>query len=434
MTGRTLRSKRRAVDGEEDKSQKAESSKENSRSDKRKVVKIVSERIILLENNDTPFVSIKEIKRRLEDLSSLQDGDEEGLKRYILQLENDPRAGVIALLANVRDSRYRQEVEEERLKTMMEYETEAFSRYMKRQESIDATGKAMKRKGKRKTSIEKNQHYLIGVDEVGVGPLAGPIVSCAVAFKYTTLLRILPLLKGIDDSKKLSAIKRESLAEVIRQYCIDHQFGIVTSTEVDELNPLQGSLIAMKRAVLALKIPSSSKENHPSIDVFVDHHTIPELNSDVYRQTSITKGDSKSVVVAAASILAKVYRDEYMDRLHQEYPQFAFDRNAGYGTKDHLIQLRKGLLCPEHRLSYEPVRQAKRISMGLPPDASPKKKTRANSRSVSPTKVVRTRSKPSIGSVSTAEVIETGSPAAMNPGIFSLSWWTSLLSSTSPAQ
>lgn len=369
-----------------------------------------------------PSLSIQEIKRKVQDLVGRNDGVE--LERYLLKLESDPRVGVIALAASVRESLLRQTYEAQRLESMMEYERQAYLGHVEEEEKLRLSSLRQVGKGKRAGREVSREHYLIGVDEVGVGPLAGPIVSCAVAFKYTALVDLLSQLVGIDDSKKLSVAKRESIAEVVKQDCVGFNYGIVTAKEVDAFNPLQGSLIAMKRAIEGLSISTLPSA---SIDILVDHHTIPDIQG--MRQLSITKGDAKSVVIAAASILAKVYRDEYMTRLHEEYPQFCFDKNAGYGTKDHLDQLRKGVLCPEHRLSYGPVRQAHRRLMGLPPDVSPEKKTRAKSRSVSPSKGTDIRKMPTIGGVNAA----TG-PTVASSSLFSMTWWTRLFSATVSSQ
>jgi ribonuclease HII len=256
-------------------------------------------------------------------------------------------------------------IEEKRLKAMMRYEETALAQEQARLQSIPNNELT-------KAEIQEhlqNSFYVVGVDEVGVGPLAGPIVSCAVAFQFPIADDKLELLAGVNDSKKLNAAKRKQLAEVIKSECFTLSLGIVTSIEVDELNPLQGSIEAMRRAVQSLSLSKSS-----TFHLLVDHHHIPHLDEQMCTsQTSITKGDAKSIAIASASIVAKVYRDDYMAKLHQTYPDFGFDQNAGYGTARHMEQLRKGVTCPEHRASFEPVRLAHRKALGLPPDAPPKK-------------------------------------------------------------
>ncbi|UZJ52826.1 hypothetical protein CBS101457_002146 [Exobasidium rhododendri] len=271
--------------------------------------------------------------------------------------------------------------------------------------------------------------YIVGVDEVGVGPLAGPIVSCAIAFKFPFSQKTLRLLNGINDSKKLSAAKRQALVEVIEAEGVKNKLGIVPSDLVDQINPRQGSIEAMRIAVTDLisELPSNS-----TVHVLVDHHRIGSLPSAV-RQTSITKGDSKSVCIAAASIIAKVWRDDYMLKLHAQYPHFGFDRNAGYGTPIHLAQLKKGLTCPEHRFSFEPVRQAQRKASGLPPDEPTLRKRVA----ATPTTAKSTKTLQDPNSAADVKLVDepatsyeplTETKAAPSrSSVLSLSYWTNLL-------
>lgn len=361
------------------------------------------------------LISKVDIKKKVDEF--IQNNDEKGLREYFKELEGDPRVSIATLIFKTKTLLERQKAEQERLEIMMEYER-----------SIIDSFKKQDNKAKEKNT--KNKYYLIGVDEVGVGPLAGPIVSCAVAFEYSILENNLNKFIGIDDSKKLTLLKRENLEKVIKQFLSFYSFGIVSAKQVDEINPLQGSFLAMKKAVESLNLPKQSL-----VTLLVDHHTIPNLQDTTINQVSITKGDSKSIVIAAASILAKVYRDRYMSRLHQQYPNFAFDKNAGYGTKEHLIQLQKGNLCPEHRLSYEPVRLAHRKSIGLPPDASPKK---TKSRSNSPRKSqIEPLKKTKIGGAATPPTISDSSAAPPPPppsNMFSLGWWMSWMPSFAPSQ
>ncbi|PWN36331.1 ribonuclease H-like protein [Meira miltonrushii] len=239
-------------------------------------------------------------------------------------------------------------VEANRLKQMLHYERQIIEGERKRlaMEGCKDIVEAMKR------------FAIIGVDEVGVGPLAGPCVSGAVVLSIGVADAKsnynLANLAGINDSKKLKPAQREALAIQIKQYSMANNLGICTSQEVDTLNPRAASMEAMRRAVTGLlEGPLAGYRVH----LLVDYHTVPGI-ADTIGQTCLEKGDAKSQSIAAASIIAKVYRDEYMLQLHQSYPHFGFDRNAGYGTAAHMAALRSGLICPEHRLSFTPVRLA----------------------------------------------------------------------------
>lgn len=183
-----------------------------------------------------------------------------------------------------------------------------------------------------------------GIDEVGRGPLAGPVVSACVLIPEENLQA--PLWQEIKDSKKISAIKREKLFEPIKELCA---FGIAEASceEIDALNIHHATLLAMKRAYTALvnrKVPS------PAI-ALIDGKFAPQLDC---RTQTVIKGDSLSLSIGAASILAKVTRDRMMAKLHEEFPHYAWDRNAGYGTKAHMAGLESHGLTRFHRLSFAP--------------------------------------------------------------------------------
>ena len=174
-----------------------------------------------------------------------------------------------------------------------------------------------------------------GVDEVGRGPLAGPVVACAL---------ILPqwlVIDGVNDSKKLSAKKRETLAAEIKNAALAYAFGIADVKTIDRINILQAAMQAMKEAVEGLEIT-------PKV-ALVDGTTAPNLSCEV---VCLAQGDSKSHLIAAASILAKVERDAIMVKLHDEYPMYSFKSHKGYGTKAHREALTQYGLCPEHRRSF----------------------------------------------------------------------------------
>ena len=174
-----------------------------------------------------------------------------------------------------------------------------------------------------------------GVDEVGRGPLAGPVVAAAV---------ILPVefsVLGIDDSKKLSEKKREELYDKILEHCICYALGIVDHQDIDRINILQATRLAMQLAIEGLGV----QPEH----VLIDALSLPAVPLP---QTGIIRGDSASVSIAAASIIAKVTRDRMMQEFHQQYPGYCFDRNKGYGTREHYEGIRRQGLCGIHRRTF----------------------------------------------------------------------------------
>ena len=178
---------------------------------------------------------------------------------------------------------------------------------------------------------------IIGVDEVGRGPLAGPVISAAIVLNKEKIP------EGINDSKKLSKKKREVINE---ELISQHSFaiGIASVEEIDKINILQASLLAMKRAVLNLNIKPQT--------ILVDGNKLPDLEYNMY---PIIKGDSKSISIAAASIIAKVYRDKLMQDLSLQYPGYYWEKNSGYGTKQHLLALNNLGVTPIHRKSFAPI-------------------------------------------------------------------------------
>ena len=182
-------------------------------------------------------------------------------------------------------------------------------------------------------------HLVAGVDEVGRGPLAGDVVAAAVILAESHP-------DGVTDSKMLTPERREVLAERIRDEAVSWALGRATVAEIDELNILQASLLAMRRAVEALPI-------QPSL-VLVDGNRLPKWP---YEARAIVKGDLTEPSIGAASILAKVQRDGEMMVLNQQYPGYGFDRHKGYPTKVHLAALEQLGVCPAHRKSFGPVRR-----------------------------------------------------------------------------
>ena len=182
-------------------------------------------------------------------------------------------------------------------------------------------------------------HTLIaGIDEVGRGPLAGPVVAAAVILAEDTVIL------GLNDSKQLNEKKRGLLAGKIQKQALAIGIAQVAPAEIDRLNIYQASRLAMKKAVEQLQLAPQ----HLLIDAMQIDLAIP--------QEKIIKGDAKSVSIAAASIIAKVYRDNLMKEYHKQYPYYAFDKNAGYGTKDHLQGIKKHGITPIHRKTFAPIK------------------------------------------------------------------------------
>ena len=182
---------------------------------------------------------------------------------------------------------------------------------------------------------EEGYQLICGVDEAGRGPLAGPVCAAAV---------ILPQdleIEGLNDSKKLTEKRREALYDIIIEKAIAYGIAFATEKEIDEINILQATFLAMQRAVEKLPIKPDM--------VLVDGNREPNLEIPV---KTIVKGDSLSANIAAASILAKVTRDRYMMEQDAIYPQYAFAVHKGYGTKAHYAALTEHGHCPIHRLSF----------------------------------------------------------------------------------
>ena len=182
---------------------------------------------------------------------------------------------------------------------------------------------------------------LAGVDEAGRGPLAGPVVAAAV------ILDDLKPIKGLADSKQLTALRRERLYDEIRAKALCCSVAQATVEEIDQLNILQATLLAMRRAVQGLRLKPTK--------VLVDGNRLPAL--DVLAE-AIVSGDALVPCISAASILAKVTRDRMLCELHLQHPEYGFDRHKGYGTADHLRALQAHGALPMHRRSFAPVARA----------------------------------------------------------------------------
>lgn len=184
---------------------------------------------------------------------------------------------------------------------------------------------------------------LAGVDEAGRGPLAGPVVAAAV------ILDDLHPIHGLADSKTLSPRRREALFDDIRARALCCLIASASAREIDQLNILQATLLAMRRAVEGLRLPPHR--------VVVDGNRVPELRMPV---AAVVKGDARLAAVSAASILAKVHRDRLCQDLEGRFPGYGFASHKGYPTAEHLAALRRLGPCAEHRLSFAPVRAAAR--------------------------------------------------------------------------
>ncbi len=195
---------------------------------------------------------------------------------------------------------------------------------------------------------DKYQGIVCGVDEAGRGPWAGPVVAGAAVFLTRNVAP--ELLKNLNDSKKLSAKKREQLYDLLRlEEAKGHilcAIGEASAEEIDNLNILQATFLAMQRAVSQLSVSPQT--------ALIDGNRLPAKFScpcDCF-----IGGDGLSYSISAASILAKVYRDRLMTALAQKYPAYGFDKNAGYGTAQHILALKENGITPEHRKSYKPIK------------------------------------------------------------------------------
>ena len=246
--------------------------------------------------------SISEIKEILGNCSM------EELPEQIKQFEEDSRKGVQTALASFQKKYEKHQQELARLEEILTYERGLW---------------------------EAGYDLVAGIDEVGRGPLAGPVVAAAV---------ILPKeckIEGVNDSKKLSAKKREELYDIILEKAVSYGIGVVSNERIDEINILQATYEAMREALSQLK---------PKADyILADAVTIPMVSTP---QRGIIKGDAKSMSIGAASIVAKVYRDRMMEAYEEVYPGYGFASNKGYGAAEHIEGIRKQGITPIHRKTF----------------------------------------------------------------------------------
>jgi len=246
--------------------------------------------------------AISSIKEKLDNSSIEQ------LDTFIESYSNDDRKGVVKLVetAQKRKQAYFDEIE--RLKEISKYEERLYN---------------------------SGCMYVAGVDEVGRGPLAGPVAAAVVILKENDLI------EGINDSKKLSAKKRDELYDIITERAVDWAVAMVSPKEIDEINILNATYKAMREALSKLKI----KPDH----LLADAVTIPGID---VKQTAIIKGDAKSISIGAASIVAKVTRDRMMAMYDEIYPGYGFAENKGYGSAEHIKAIKEQGICPIHRKTF----------------------------------------------------------------------------------
>lgn len=182
---------------------------------------------------------------------------------------------------------------------------------------------------------------IAGVDEAGRGPLIGPVVAAAV------ILDPEKSIEGINDSKKLTEKKRHILFEQIKANALAYHIAFVDSKTIDDINILQATMLAMKNSVEGLTVQPNK--------VLVDGNRLPQWD---YSSEAIVKGDAKEQCIGAASVLAKVARDEYMIAMAKQYPEYQLEKHKGYGTRVHMEALQTHGVLPEHRMSFRPVREA----------------------------------------------------------------------------
>ena len=195
--------------------------------------------------------------------------------------------------------------------------------------------------------IAESGDLIAGVDEAGRGPLAGPVVAAAVILDPNNPI------EGLRDSKKLSAKVRERLADEIKKKALAWSIAHATVEEIDELNILEATMLAMKRAIVGLSV-------EPNL-ILVDGNRIPKMNR---RINAIVKGDDKVPAISAASILAKTTRDSAMIELDARYPEYGFAKHKGYGTPEHLAALEKYGPLPAHRKTFAPVKKVIEMRKG----------------------------------------------------------------------
>ncbi|TYQ18248.1 UNVERIFIED_CONTAM: RNase HII [Acetivibrio alkalicellulosi] len=247
-------------------------------------------------------ISIKEIESSIKDLSF----DEALEKLYSYKEECGDK--VLKLIEKYKKKKDQYQLEVKRYEEMSNYEKDGFN---------------------------KGYKLIAGIDEAGRGPLAGPVVAAAVVLPKDIFI------EGLNDSKKLSEKKRDELFDIIKNKALDIGIGIVDEKEIDQINILNAAKKAMTLAV-------NNLSTCPDL-LLIDAESLDGLN---IKQVPIVKGDTLSISIAAASIIAKVTRDKMMEEMDKKYPDYGFIKHKGYGTKDHINSIKKFGICPIHRISF----------------------------------------------------------------------------------
>ena len=245
---------------------------------------------------------LKDIEAEISCLSTIE------ALEYLQEMKHNGTAAVDKLIVKYEKRKLAQEKEIQRLTQMSLYEKNAYL---------------------------QGFHYIAGIDEAGRGPLAGPVVAACVMLPEACLI------EGVNDSKKLSAPKRENLYDMIVEKAISIGIGIVDEKCIDEVNILNATKLAMKNAINQIK---------PQPDILLIDAV--RLNDVEIPQLPIIKGDALSISIAAASIIAKVTRDRLIDEADCTYPHYGFKKHKGYGTEEHINAIKKYGICPIHRVSF----------------------------------------------------------------------------------
>ncbi|ACC98183.1 Ribonuclease H [Elusimicrobium minutum Pei191] len=196
--------------------------------------------------------------------------------------------------------------------------------------------------------LQKNSCALIGIDEAGRGPLAGPVVACAVCAPK----EIYHLFEDVNDSKKLTDVKREKIYARINGYKIAYGVGFASAKEIDEINILQATFLAMRRAC------QKFLDINEALALVDGNHKIKDF---LLPQQTVIDGDAKSFSIAMASVIAKVHRDRYMRKAHELYPVYGFDGHKGYGSGKHIAAIKEHGPCKEHRMTFAPLKNLNQL-------------------------------------------------------------------------
>lgn len=257
-------------------------------------------------------MKLQDIKHKAEEIINLEGYTSINLVNIIKELEEDNRKSYRYFASNLKSKIEKNALEIERVSKLYEFD-------------ISSKGEAV---------------FLAGVDEVGRGPLAGPIVACAVILNYKEFKRD-NLILGINDSKKISPKERERLSEVIKKDCLAYNIAEISNLEIDRIGIGNANQKVFKLAVEGLKVKPEF--------VLSDGYAIKDSS---YKNIGVVKGDTKSASIACASIIAKVYRDNIMREFSKTYKEYGFDENSGYGTKYHVEAIKSIGPSPIHRRSF----------------------------------------------------------------------------------